>query len=475
MARPIVFRDPKRLASLKGFSTRDMPAGWPNSRMGQFSPDPPRSTGNLPTPDFIPSDLFTLEPDPNNPDNPKSVKPARISGGKVTRFLKYPDGTDSPVPLFSTDQQGVDPRFGFVTPICRDFDTVSREMPDGTKIDFWGFFDPKIKDNRFKFPSDTIRIVEGQFFHGWLSQIAKKAHTIHWHGIEPTAQNDGVGKLSMEVGGDYIFQWKAGEGGAGTYFYHCHRNTVLHFEIGMYGMLLIDPLSPKGDPLLPPYKTGGPGYVRYKSGVLRYDVEAIWVPDDVDSRFHKVDHGFGLGSNSSSELDAQGKPLGQQFTSLKDNSGPDGMKGLHDFKADHFFITGVPHPWTLNEPTDRQRPGVAAVVAPGQTLLIRLLSADYDVTRIVFTDFDVEVIGVDGRVLGNGGWSRYSSPFVARAGEGIRLTTARRADLLVRPTAKHLGTHTIRIQFLNHITQQEEGIAETRIIVREPAASERQV
>lgn len=471
---PVIYRDPKLLASLPGFSDRDKPADWPASRMCQFASDPPRSTGFLPTPDFIPSDLFTLEEYAAPSEDPpfQTIKHVRLApqpNGTVTRFLKYPDGSDSAVPLFSTDQQAIDPRYGFVTPVCRFFNTTSKPMPDGTTIDFWGFYDPK-SGTGFKFPSDTIRIAEGQYFHGWLGGVQKKAHTIHWHGMEPTAQNDGVGKLSMEVGGDYVYQWLASA--AGTYFYHCHRNTPLHFEMGMYGMLLIDPLSPKGDPLLPPYKTGGPGYVRYKNGLARYDAEAIWVTDDVDSRWHKIGgHGFGFGSCGGSALDAQGNPLGQNFTSLADNADPmhtggTGLKGLHDFVPDHFFITGVPHPWTRNKTTDRKNPGTAVEVKAGQTLLVRLLCASYGINTYLIQGLDAEVIAMDGRVLGDDYYSRYNNPFYIPANVPWDLTAARRFDLLIRPTRKQRGTHLVVVEFKHHITRETIGMAETYIIVR---------
>ena len=50
--------------------------------------------------------------------------------------------------------------------------------------------------------------------------------------------NDGVGHCSMEIG-NYIYQWQPNF--IGTYFYHCHRNTMQHFEFGLFGTCSIDP------------------------------------------------------------------------------------------------------------------------------------------------------------------------------------------------------------------------------------------
>lgn len=88
------------------------------------------------------------------------------------------------------------------------------------------------------YPAPTIRVPRGVIFHADAQGHGPPPHTIHWHGIEPTPINDGVGHCSMEIG-HYTYQLQPNF--IGTYFYHCHRNTVQHFNYGLYGMFLVFP------------------------------------------------------------------------------------------------------------------------------------------------------------------------------------------------------------------------------------------
>jgi plastocyanin len=119
----------------------------------------------------------------------------------------------------------------------RDVHNVDIKMPDGNEIRCWAFGDPIREPGRAIFPSPLIRVQEGDLVHVKL-EASKGSHTIHHHGIEPTTMNDGVGHVSMEVTGSYIYQYQTRS--AGTYFYHCHKNTVTHFEMGLYGLMIVD-------------------------------------------------------------------------------------------------------------------------------------------------------------------------------------------------------------------------------------------
>lgn len=284
--------------------------------------------------------------------------------------------------------------------------------PDFRSIEVWRFDHEAARTNAW--PSPTLRVRQGQVVHTRLQQ-RNNAHTIHHHGIEPTTFNDGVGHTSFEVSGEYTYQFQANE--AGTYFYHCHKNTTLHFEMGMYGFLIVDPPQ-------------GPGAVF--EGGPRYDVEKLWAVDDLDPAWRRLGHDAGLCGEDA---------------------------GLNLFNPKYFAISGVFAPNTL---TDSR---VVVRARAGQRILVRLLNASYSILRTTL-GVDAMVVGVDGRGLGRPGapWSR---PFTIPANQPFELTSAQRYDLILTPPGP--GTYSARFDFLHWITRaiqdQGRGVAATRIFV----------
>lgn len=299
-------------------------------------------------------------------------------------------------------------------------------MPDGERVHFWGFEDPAT-EVRNPFPSPLMRVREGQVVHTTLLS-SKNTHTIHHHGIEPIPHNDGVGHTSFEVDDIYTYQWRPSN--SGSYFYHCHKNTVLHFELGMYGPLIVDPPA-------------GEGFVRRGREVVTYDHEAIWITDDVDPLWHdpEVDHSLGLECDDSN-------PTGSaQF---------DQGEHLLRFDPKYWLLSGVPHP------TSRSDPKVAVNCRVGERVLVRLLNAAYG-PIVVRLPFDAEVIGLDGHALGGDGVDRYSWPFVQPAGSTIELSTAQRQDLLLVPD--RAGVFTVAMDFNHWVRGTNYGRVETTITV----------
>jgi FtsP/CotA-like multicopper oxidase with cupredoxin domain len=339
--------------------------------------------------------------------------------------------------------------------------TVSRNLMHGMPITMWDgkdvtfflFQDPKLlgKDangDNFsdgQFPGPTTRVPRGKIFHSQTSAGGPPPHTIHWHGIEPTPMNDGVGHCSMEVG-QYTYQWQPNF--IGSYFYHCHRNTMQHFEFGLYGFLIIEPPDAFDGPNAGGYprRTAAnlaafPQFPGFNSKALDtldphamtvpYDVEALWVFDDRDS----------VWSDNMPDPRATFPRHGDQ-PGVNDQF----LKGdFHDFNPDYFFVTGVNFPapagGTGTIPAGIVVPpqlnsGVTGMQVPisasvGQTILVRTLNAAYVGIRVSFP-VDVVVIAFDGRALGVPPLAQYNHAFNLPAGTPYELSTARRFDALIR-------------------------------------------
>jgi len=281
----------------------------------------------------------------------------------------------------------------------------SMRMDDGRSVTIWGFTNGGSGGMMGgTFPSPAIRVREGQIVHVVFNNSGMMwLHTIHHHGIEPSDMNDGVGHTSFDVSGTYTYQWKASH--AGTYFYHCHTNTVLHAEMGMYGALIVDP--PDGSKRA---FTDGPFY----------DVEAVWAADEIDSSWHSKSWDAGTCG---------------------------GDVGLNNLRADYFIISGVDGARsTLTDPR------VAVTVARGQTLLVRYINAGYYPQRINFGTLKPTVVASDGRAIPN-----------PTAMSSLRTSSAERYDFILTPTTA--GVFTVVIEFLDWVTGAVRGKATTRITV----------
>ncbi|MBI2858441.1 MAG: carboxypeptidase regulatory-like domain-containing protein [Chloroflexi bacterium] len=370
---------------------------------------------------------------------------------------------------------------GYQNPPSRSH-TLQRDLLHGLKMSTWDsakelvfmtFRDgdnPSTHDGNW--PGPTIRVPRGVVFHCDTQGHGPPPHTIHWHGIEPTPMNDGVGHCSMELG-QYTYQWQPNF--IGTYFYHCHRNTVQHFEFGLYGMLFIEPpdayFATLQNPSIPighcrdgKRRTAAnladfPQFPGWNSNLLTeadplgqyltnphamtvpYDVEALWVLDDRDSVWSDLAPDARatypkLGDIPGYEVDFHGNAGG--------GVGPGKFFAFNDFNADYWFVTGVPVPahrgGSAAIPDDIVVPpalnsGVSGMQVPinaqvGQTVLLRLLDAAYNCLEITFP-IDIVIIAWDGRALGvppYGMNHAYSVP----AYTPMHISTARRFDALIR-------------------------------------------
>ena len=381
----------------------------------------------------------------------------------------------NPVPLFVAENV---PGATMSIPNTQRIDLMHGEdikMWNGKKLEFFLLANPDVPNAASgTFPGPTIRIPRGVVFHGQVNGHGQTPHTIHWHGIEPTAINDGVGHASMEVG-EYTYQWQPNH--IGSYFYHCHRNTMQHFEYGLYGFLIIEP----PDAYDPSDGKNVGGYPRrtaanlenfsefsgFISGDLEsgdphamtvpYDVEALWVIDDIDSVWREQ------ASHAHQTYPKHGDRPGVNDDFHNNDSGKYNFFAFHDYNPDYFVVTGenfpglvrstatiragVTIPPELNSGVTGMQISINAKI--NQTILVRLLCAAYSKIKIIFP-VDVIVIAVDGRALGVPPFGKYNHPYKVSAGTPIEMSTAQRIDVLFRPN-RTLQSYA-EVEFRHHLS-----------------------
>ena len=116
---------------------------------------------------------------------------------------------------------------------------VKTEIAPGIVVKQWAFGFPGEEPS---VPGPEIRVSEGDIVRITLKNTHSLPHTVHSHGITTLGQDmDGVKPTSFQVlpGEQYTYEFVAPS--AGTHAYHCHIQTDLHLNMGMYGPLIIMP------------------------------------------------------------------------------------------------------------------------------------------------------------------------------------------------------------------------------------------
>jgi FtsP/CotA-like multicopper oxidase with cupredoxin domain len=334
----------------------------------------------------------------------------------------------------------------------REFRTLDLRMPDGREFELWVFADDAVGP---QFPSQVIRVTEGDLVQVRM-KARKNVHTIHHHGIEPDAFNDGVGHTSFEAG-EYTYQWRAGE--AGSYFYHCHVNTVLHVQMGLLGALTVDP-DPTVDPPVPT------GYRRLFRGGPVYKIanERTWAIYSLDPRMHNLDHAAGL--------------CGEDV-------------GLNRFDPRYFLINNKaqtngfvsPAEFAKTQPPPSRPPivdpKIAITAKKGETVLIRTIQAQYFPVTIVFggdaelpgPPLSAQIWGSDGRpfrrTFSYKGDNETGTPVSVDNIVRFDMSPAERWDFLLNTptTALDPGVYPIRLFYNHWITDDRVGEVRTQLTI----------
>jgi len=95
-------------------------------------------------------------------------------------------------------------------------------------------------------PAPTLRWREGDTVTLRVTNRLAEETSIHWHGILPPYQMDGVPGMSFKgiaPGETFIYRFKVQQ--SGTYWYHSHSG--MQEQTGLYGAIIVDPAG--GDPI----------------------------------------------------------------------------------------------------------------------------------------------------------------------------------------------------------------------------------
>ena len=377
------------------------------------------------------------------------------------------------------------------------------------------------------YPGPTLRMPRGVIFNGDVSGKGPPPHTIHWHGMEPTPMNDGVGHCSMELG-HYVYQWQPNF--MGFYFLHCHRNTMQHFEYGLYSALIFEtpdawfasiassnadgsvvtlnsvPIGAGRDgkrrvacnldnPLTgQPRFTQFPGFnrrpvdspddqplgptdtnIRFATDphamTVPFNVESLLVFDDRDSVWSDL----APGAFTTFPKTGTKPGIDDQFQA---NPGSNGFFSFNDFNADYWFVTGVPVPahkgGTGTIPANLVIPAalnsgisgtqISVNAATGDTILVRILNAAYNFLRITLP-VDAVIVAWDGRALGVAPYGHNES-YLVPAHTPIEINTVsvgRRFDALIK--AVNPINDYIIAEFINNKSQVPEAGEQLEIMM----------
>lgn len=121
---------------------------------------------------------------------------------------------------------------------------VTTEISPGVHVEQWAFGFP---GQPAQVPGPELRVRQGDLVRITLVNTHDQPHTLHLHGVTSLAQEmDGVPHTSGVVlpGQSFTYEFVATQ--TGTHAYHCHQQTNVHLDMGMYGALIIEP--PAGTP-----------------------------------------------------------------------------------------------------------------------------------------------------------------------------------------------------------------------------------
>ena len=106
----------------------------------------------------------------------------------------------------------------------------------------WGW---KTVDTEPSVPGPILRVTEGTEMELTYDNTQhNRAHTFHVHALEKSWMDDGAPTTTgRQVGPGESETYEITANVPGTHLYHCHFQTQNHLDLGMYGILRVDPVD----------------------------------------------------------------------------------------------------------------------------------------------------------------------------------------------------------------------------------------
>ena len=237
-----------------------------------------------------------------------------------------------------------------------------------------------------------------------LGTAPNDPHTIHLHGLDVNAANDGVPETSVAAvpanakktpGAGNIVVYMFAPQHPGTYMYHCHQEADIHVQMGMYGALVIYNPTDAAAVTGPGLGNGG------ELWGWRYDKDYVLLLSEFD--------------------------LGQHVAEQK--GGVAGAYNPVNYKPQYWFINGLSFPntihaglgfiwanWIAAHPN--YDPFIVGSVGTSQKVLLRVINMGFEVQPMHMHGFHAKIIGSDQRA-----WPWANDPLVTPFGKGLEKNT----------------------------------------------------
>jgi FtsP/CotA-like multicopper oxidase with cupredoxin domain len=374
-------------------------------------------------------------------------------------YIEMADGLPVYAYGFIGSREGVD--FTYTTSYCTG-DGVSRNC--GTPVNVWvpgGAIAPMGgpwtgQDMQFagnaQFPAPIVHATVGDVVEIRLKNLGVTAqpnapndpHSIHLHGLDVDAANDGVPETSLgavpanlcadgstvangdctaaggpapSAGNVIVYMFSPDY--AGTYMYHCHQEADIHVNMGMFGALVV--YNP-GDAAAATGPGMGMGGTLYE---LQYDKDFVLLLGEFDIRGHADEEGTYGGLVPANSWDPN--PFNWAL-----------------YEPQYWFINGLSFPNTIH--TDfpsgytyadwiAAHPGYDPLITgsvstpnafwgtPGEKVLIRVINMGFETQPMHMHGYHGKVIGSDQRAWD---WANSYNPKKAKGtpfGEGLEKNT----------------------------------------------------